>query len=66
MYNQVKIDITGTIETISHIDKDILYKCYKTFYNPSNMVMTIVGDFEPEEVARRSKERLIKMSQLEK
>ena len=30
MYHEhpVKLDITGTIETISHIDKDILYKCY--------------------------------------
>ena len=25
--NPVKLDVTGTIETISHIDKDILYKC---------------------------------------
>ena len=28
MYHEhpVKLDITGTIETISHIDKEILYK----------------------------------------
>ena len=37
----VKLDITGTVETISHIDKDILYKCYNTFYNPSNMAMVV-------------------------
>ena len=32
MYHEhpVKLDITGTIETISHIDKDILYKCYNS------------------------------------
>ena len=35
--NPIKIDIVGTIETISKIDKEILYKCYETFYNPSNM-----------------------------
>ena len=58
--NPIKIDITGTIETISHIDKDILYKCYKTFYHPSNMVMTIVGDFEPEKLLEEVKKRLIK------
>ena len=40
--NPVKIDIAGTIESISKIDKDILYKCYNTFYNPSNMVMCFV------------------------
>lgn len=55
----VKLDITGTIETISHIDKDILYKCYNTFYNPGNMCMVICGDFEPEKILEEVKNRLI-------
>ena len=55
----VKLDITGTIETISHIDKDILYKCYNTFYNPSNMAMVVCGDFKPEELLKEIKNRLI-------
>ena len=61
MYHEcpVKIDIVGTIETISKIDKDILYKCYNTFYNPSNMVMVICGDFKPEEMLEEVKKRLI-------
>ena len=61
MYHEhpVKLDITGTIETISHIDKDILYKCYNTFYNPSNMAMVVCGDFEPEEMLKEIKKRLI-------
>ena len=57
--NPVKLDITGTIETISKIDKDILYKCYNTFYNPSNMAMVISGDFEPEKLLEEIKKRLI-------
>ena len=61
MYHEhpVKLDITGTIETISHIDKNILYKCYNTFYNPSNMAMVVCGDFEPEELLEEIKKRLI-------
>ncbi len=61
MYNEhpVKLDITGTIETISHIDKDILYKCYNTFYNPSNMAMVVCGDFEPEKLLEEIKNRLV-------
>ena len=55
----VKLDITGTIETISHIDKDILYKCYNTFYNSGNMCMVICGDFEPEKILEEVKNRLI-------
>ena len=57
--NPVKLDITGTIETISHIDKDILYKCYNTFYNPSNMAMVVCGDFEPKELLEEIKKRLV-------
>ena len=57
--NPVKLDITGTVETISHIDKDILYKCYNTFYNPSNMAMVVSGDFEPEKLLEEIKKRLI-------
>lgn len=57
--NPVKIDIVGTIETISKIDKEILYKCYQTFYNPSNMTMVLCGDFEPEELLEEVKKRLV-------
>ena len=57
--NPIKIDIVGTIETISEIDKEILYKCYETFYNPSNMAMVICGDFEPEKLIEEVKKRLI-------
>ena len=57
--NPVKLDITGTIETISKIDKDILYKCYNTFYHPSNMVMVVSGDFEPENLLEEIKKRLL-------
>ena len=61
--NPVKLDITGTIETISHIDKDILYKCYNTFYNPSNMCLVVAGDFEPEKIIEEIKNRLIENKQ---
>ena len=57
--NPVKLDITGTIETISHIDKEVLYRCYNTFYNPGNMAMVICGDFEPEAILEEVKKRLI-------
>ena len=57
--NPIKLDITGTIETISHIDKDVLYKCYNTFYNPSNMCLVVSGDFVPENLLEEIKKRLI-------
>ena len=61
MYHKfpVRLDVVGTVETISNIDKDILYKCYNTFYNPSNMAMAICGDFEPEQLIEEIKKRLL-------
>lgn len=57
--NPVKIDIAGTVESISKIDKDILYTCYNTFYHPSNMVMCFAGEFEPENLLEEVKKRLL-------
>lgn len=48
--NSVKVDIAGTIESIARIDADLLYRCYNTFYNLHNMVLTIAGNFDPDEV----------------
>lgn len=44
--NPVRIDIAGTIDSIAKIDKDLLYRCYKTFYNLNNMVVAIAGNFD--------------------
>lgn len=54
----MKIDVAGTIDSISKIDKDILYKCYDTFYNVSNMAIVVSGDFEPENILEEIKKRL--------
>lgn len=56
----IKIDITGTVEEINKINKNILYTCYNTFYTPSNMLMVICGDFVPEELLEEIKKRIIK------
>ena len=57
--NPIKIDIAGSVESISEITPDVLYKCYNTFYNPSNMVMAVCGDFNPEELLEEIKKRLV-------
>lgn len=47
----VKLEIAGTVESISHITADYLYKCYNTFYNLSNMSIVVIGDIEPHSIA---------------
>ena len=46
----VKIDIAGTIPSITEITKEMLYTCYETFYHPSNMLLFIVGAVDPDEM----------------
>ncbi|WP_214629339.1 EF-P 5-aminopentanol modification-associated protein YfmH [Paenibacillus agaridevorans] len=46
----VHIDIAGTVESIKQIDKETLYRCYETFYHPSNMMLFVVGGVNAEEV----------------
>lgn len=51
-YNLNKVDkhkylISGTEEDIKAIDAQVLYKCYDTFYTPSNMFMVLTGKFAP-------------------
>ncbi len=46
--NPVKTDIAGTVESISHITPELMYKCCDAFYNPSNMFLVMVGDIDPE------------------
>lgn len=52
MYHRhpVRIDIGGTIESIQKIDRETLYRCYRTFYHPSNMVLLVTGDVDPRQV----------------
>ncbi len=50
--NPVKIDIAGTQESISHITAELLYDCYNTFYNLHNMVLTVAGSFDIDEVLK--------------
>ncbi len=42
-----KYDIAGTTEDIDQITKEDLYRCYHTFYQPSNMFLIIAGNFDP-------------------
>ncbi len=50
--NPVRIDIAGTIESIAQITAELLYDCYNTFYNHSNMVLAVAGGVTAEQVLR--------------
>ncbi len=48
--HNVRINVAGTVESISHITADVLYECYRVFYNLSNMMLIVCGDVSVDEV----------------
>ena len=40
----VRIDIAGTVESISHITDKLLYDCYDTFYNLNNLSLIHISE----------------------
>ena len=54
----VRVPILGTCETIREITPENLYLCHRAFYNPANMILCVVGDVDPEEVAHIAEEIL--------
>ncbi|MDO4199830.1 MAG: pitrilysin family protein [Clostridia bacterium] len=46
----VNRDIAGSVESISKITPELLYKCYNSFYNLHNMTLCMVGDMDPDKI----------------
>ncbi|MBR2338369.1 MAG: insulinase family protein [Clostridia bacterium] len=46
----VRIDIAGTVESIAEITPELLYGCYRNFYNLHNMVLVVAGNITCDEV----------------
>lgn len=46
-HDPMRIDIAGTVESISQITPEILMDTYRTFYQPTNMDLLLVGNLDP-------------------
>lgn len=42
----IREDVAGTVESIAQITPELLYRCYRTFYNLGNMVLAIAGNVD--------------------
>lgn len=49
-HHSVRRNICGTVESISEITPELLYDCYNTFYNLSNMALVVSGDLDIDKV----------------
>ena len=59
-HNPIRDQVAGTAESIAEITADTLYNCHKAFYAPSNMVLCVAGDVDPDEIYRIAEEILPK------
>ena len=50
--NNIRIPVGGTVDSIYKITKEDLYKCYNTFYHPSNMFVIVVGNVDVKETIK--------------
>ena len=57
-HHPIRVPIAGTVESIQAITAQTLNDCHRAFYDPSNMMLCVVGDVEPESVIRAAMELL--------
>lgn len=58
-------EIAGSEESVMQINRDMLYSCYNTFYAPFNMVLTVSGDFDCNEVLTLCNKKLPRLQHKE-
>lgn len=48
----IRGQVGGTESSVAEITPEILYRFYRAFYHPANMVLTVAGNMTPEDVIR--------------
>lgn len=48
--HNVRVNIAGTVASIGEITPALLYRCYETFYHPSNMILAVCGRVNEKEI----------------
>ena len=57
-HHPIKDKVAGSIESIARITDETLYSCHRVFYAPSNMVLCLEGDIDPQKVIAIAEEEL--------
>ena len=62
LFSSIDNNIYSILDDIIFIDKDILYKCYNTFYNLNNMALCVCGEVDIDKVLE-SADRNLKVAE---
>lgn len=54
----VRVSVAGSHDSISQITPDTLYACHSAFYDPSNMVLCVAGNADPQRILDMAREIL--------
>lgn len=46
----IRFDIAGTEASIESITPEVLERAYRTYYHPSNLILILTGDVDPDEI----------------
>ena len=57
-HHPVRVPIAGTVESIQHITPTVLERCHEAFYAPTNAMLCVAGDVDPDAVERIAAELL--------
>ncbi len=54
----IAVPILGSRDSIRQITPELLETCHRAFYTPANMILCVVGDVDPQQVAQIAEEVL--------
>ncbi len=54
--HSLSLPTLGTYETIKNMSRDDVYKFYKNYYVPNNMIISVIGNFKTDEMLKNLKE----------
>ena len=57
-HHPIREKVIGTVESIAEITAEMLYACHGAFYTPTNMVLCVAGDVDPERIRAIAEEEL--------
>lgn len=54
-HHPIRVSIAGNVESIRDITAQTLYDCFRAFYDPSNMILCVIGDVKAADVIEQTR-----------
>ena len=62
LHHPARVSVAGTVESIQDITAKTLYDCHRAFYDPSNLILCVVGDVDAAKVIKQAENETPKES----